>query len=345
MNYICQDVSPENSENISNQELIDFYDKHYEKECYIEFSTGIYLAAKRGNKAHDQRVQNRVYKIKKRFEQIAEIDPVNCLSNSIHLVLTYPEGCQSWENFRADFSRFIDSMRKDKAIGLTDYIITIESTKKGVAHAHVLLTLQDSFKYVISHRYNPLVKKRFKHGLICNPDIVKRIKDRWGYITGIDACYSKGAANYIFKYVTKELSGVKAAYKRLKDTGYCTDAERKKLLSVFHLVSANKRSFSVSRTYSAGRGRGAAVDLGAADCENGGECMLCENKCFKSLVILKAQSRIFLKGFWSFKNLTAFFPDLKYGETVKEAIIQSGFYVPGGYIIKSCEVYKQNDKK
>lgn len=350
MNYICQAKNPTN---FLDREVINFFREYYKKEYYIEFNDQfIGLAPKRGNMAHDQRVSGRVWKIEKMLEEKTVIDSENCLSNLIHLVLTYPENSESWESFGKDSKYFFDALRRDKSIDMVDYIVTLEATKKGVAHAHILITLREPVRYVLRRRYNKLTRKSKPYAEIADADLKKSISRKWKYITSVEACYSTRASYYIFKYVSKGFNGVKAIYEKAKIGYALTDEEYKKIIGLYSLIKHNKKSFRASRGYATGRHRETTIIPG--DCPYGkdGYCGDCEYPCFISLVIDEAhllKRKKELTHFWNYQSVKNFiFPELDRGDVVKSFVVLSagwkGELFRGGKL-QDVEIYKKSGDK
>lgn len=310
MNYICQAEKPGFHTDLPDPGIVKFFDEHFKKEYFIEFDyNSIGLAPKRGNRAYDSRVRRRVWEIENRLKDITYIDEKKELSNLVHIVLTYPSDVESWERFSQDTKRFLDSMRKDKRIGMTDYIITLEATKKGVAHAHILMSTELPLKYVKTRRYNPQTRKSTPYGKIADSSFVEAIQSRWKYINSVEACYSTGASYYIFKYVVKGFSDVKRIYQKYKKGTWLTDKEYKKLIGLYSLVKYNKRAFRASRGYKRQLKPPEVQPLDpklykAGGCKPGVTCEVCEQKCFMSLVIHEAQLRkTTLTAFYDFDRI------------------------------------------
>jgi hypothetical protein len=354
MNYISQ---VKKGTNYLDYDVINFFEKYYKKEYYIEFNDQfIGLAPKRGNLAHDQRVSGRVWKIEKMLEEKSVIDSENSLSNLIHLVLTYPENAESWEQFGKDSKYFFDALRRDKSIGMTDYIVTLEATKKGVCHAHILITLDLPIRYVMRRRYNKLTRKSKPYAEIADADFKNSITKKWKYITSVEACYSTRASYYIFKYVAKGFNGVKAIWQKAKNGSPLTDEELKKIIGLYSLIKHGKKAFRASRGYATGRHRETAGEMqqSPVDCPSGfdGFCGDCKEPCFFSLVIEEAhllKKKMTVTHFWNYNSVKNFiFPELTGGDVVKSFIILSGGWsneLFRGGKLQDVEIFKKQENK
>ncbi|PKL19484.1 MAG: hypothetical protein CVV49_00145 [Spirochaetae bacterium HGW-Spirochaetae-5] len=348
--------------NYLDYEVINFFDLHYKKEFYIEFNNEfVGLAPRRGNVAHDSRVSGRVWKIEKMLEAKTNIDTENSMSNLIHVVLTYPDTFESWEQFGKDSKYFFDALRRDSYIEMTDYIVTLEATKKGVAHAHILITLKNPVKFVMRRRYNKYTKKTKPFAEIADPELKDRINSKWKHITSVEACYSTRASYYIFKYVAKGFNGVKAIYQKAKAGAALTDEELKKIIGLYSLIKHNKKAFRASRGYSSGRTRGVVgeVQTSPVDCPSGydGFCGDCRDRCFFSLVIEEAhllKHKRELTHFWSYEAVKTFrFPELDDSDVVKSfRVLSDGVKNQlfrgnqyNGADIQDVELYKKPEDK
>lgn len=292
---------------LQDADLIAFFDSHF-KEYYMEFNHEfVTLAPKRGNLAHDARTQMRVKEIQNRLKEITFIDPKAHLSNLIHITLTYPADSESWELFSKDVKHFLDSIRKDDYIKMTDYVITIEATKKGVAHAHILMSVKAPIRFVDAFRFNPQTRKNKRFGQIADPEFTRLIKKRWKYINTVEACYSEKASYYIFKYVTKGFSNVREIYQKYKTNGKISDSEWKAMIGLYSLVKHNKRAFRVSRSYKKAEKIQKPVEIHpnfnmyrAPGCKlHHSFCEECESKCYFALVTKVAQLRIYTPHKWT----------------------------------------------
>ncbi len=305
-----------------DKEIIDYLDNHFNKTYFLEFDNSeIVLAPKRGNRAYDCRVYGRIKEIKQRMQDITYVD--ENVSNLIHVTLTYPDNGSSWEEFGEDTRYFMDRLRKDATVGMTDYVITVEATGKGVAHAHLLIKTEFCFRYHIDYKYNPLTQKKFKHGVIDDSELVKSIQDKWPHISSVDACYSKGAVNYVLKYILKGFTGVKAIFLKAKYGAILSDEEKKKLLGLYGVVKNNKRFFRVSRSFVRGYCKVEPVKMDCPDKLKAGRCWLCEQLCLNSLVIIQAQCRkTRMTRLWDYKAVRHILGSIPPDIEIKEAVVE-----------------------
>jgi hypothetical protein len=135
--------------------------------------------------------------------------------------------------------------------------------------------------------------------MIADQKFTRRIKSKWKHINTVEAAYSTGAYHYIFKYITKGFSGVRAIFNKYKNRTALSDNEYKALVGLYSLILHNKRSFRVSRSYKKSEAFkqeietaiDPAVYKAANRCKAGWTCETCSEPCFSSLVIREAQLR------------------------------------------------------
>jgi len=164
-------------------------------EGEIDRETIAVKCAKRGNDVYWWRVWKRIKKLYDLKEQTL-FDPHSTfkLSNVLFVTLTYDVKQSSitegWETEGDDFNKWIRNLRKK--FGRISYFRSLEASKKGYPHIHILMIFHDyEFKVIeIRGKYRILEKEEFEKSWHSFVDVQAIRKFREG-------------VRYVTKYLTK----------------------------------------------------------------------------------------------------------------------------------------------
>lgn len=234
-------------------DIVNYLDEYFAKKSLLCFFGGdcysYSLAKRRGNIAYDRWLYGRFAEVRENLKAQVNIDRTH--SNAVFVMLSYPEdenGNGHWDRVADDLKYYFDRLRRDKFIGMRDYVAVLEATGKGTVHAHILVILDEQFRYVKRRR-----KNGDEYGFIFHQELHNRIKEYWPHHSAISAVYSERASiDYILKYLVKGFQNVESCVDHMT-AGIdmpLSSSQRKMMYALYYALTNKVRLIRMSRTLS-----------------------------------------------------------------------------------------------
>ncbi|MGV7931343.1 MAG: hypothetical protein AB2L13_20965 [Spirochaetota bacterium] len=210
----------------------------------------VQLAKRRGNIAYDRWLYGRFAEVRDNLKGLVQIDEKKqqCRIRYAELSGRRHKRKGHWDRVADDLKQYFDRLRRDSFVGMRDYVAVLEATGSGTVHAHILVILEEQFRYVKRKR-----KNGDEYGYIFHQALHDRIKEYWPHHSAISAVYSERASiDYILKYLVKGFQNVENCVDLMTAGGGLSlrSSQRKMMFALYHALTNKVRLIRMSRTLS-----------------------------------------------------------------------------------------------